>query len=208
MKIIEKNEIPQAIAVLLSLTVIIAAFIYFHVWALIGYVSVGVIVTLIYRNKTGKIKFMFENEPEKLSIIRGITFWPFAPVIYRELKRKKSKEENNVFLKVMKLQQELSKEGTYEDQIPEGIGEFGLDLSNPVPVNGILSSDRYLEKLKTDNGEKISWERIGSFSANNIKNSIDGYTIFDKDRKQIATIYISPYHKTNSNKVPRGFKFA
>ena len=150
---------------------------------------------------------MFENEPEKISIIRSITFWPFVPVRYRELKRKKSKEENNVFLKIMKLQQELSKEGTYEDQIPEGIGEFGLDLSNPVPVNGILSSDRYLEKLKTDNGEKISWERIGSFSANNIKNPIDGYTIFDKDRKQIATIYISPYHKTNSNKVPRGFKF-
>lgn len=100
------------------------------------------------------------------------------------------------------------KEGCDTDEIPDGYGEFGLEVTNPVPVKGILANEIYLGRLITEYGEKITWERTGSYGSENIDNPIDGYAIFDKSGKQIATIYISPYHQKISNKVPRGFKFS
>lgn len=103
--------------------------------------------------------------------------------------------------------QELNEEGTDQDIMPEGIGEFGYDVTNPIPVNTVFGNTAYLGRLRTLNGIKIRHERQGSTGANNIANPIDIYDIFE-DEKKIATLYISPYNKKNSAIAPRGFKLA
>ena len=97
--------------------------------------------------------------------------------------------------------------GLKYDEIPGGYGEFGLSINNPVPVNGILSSDRYLNRLITSDGLAIKWNRLGSGGAENIDNPIDIYNITDERGKKRETIYISPYHPSTSNKAPKGYKF-
>jgi len=92
------------------------------------------------------------------------------------------------------------------DEIPNTVGQFGLDPTNPVPVYFIPSSNIYLERLRTTDGQSIKWERDGSLSIPSIEKSIDKYKIFDNAGKFLTHIYISPYHKKTSKKAPKGFK--
>ncbi|OJJ21245.1 hypothetical protein BKI52_11815 [marine bacterium AO1-C] len=93
------------------------------------------------------------------------------------------------------------------DEIPEGTGRFGWDVTNPIPVNGIPANEMYLRKLETDDGRMITWQRRGSHSSPNIGGMIDKYEIFSGKKKSIGFLYISPYHKKLSQKVPEGFRF-
>ena len=90
-------------------------------------------------------------------------------------------------------------------RVDEGFGEFGLDVTNPIPVQGIISNEVYLKKLVTIDGSEIHWEREGSTKTENIKNAIDIYKIFDSGGRLITKLFISPYHKRISNKIPKGF---
>jgi hypothetical protein len=93
---------------------------------------------------------------------------------------------------------------TDADVMPEGVGEFGLEISNPIPVCSIPDSANYLRRLRTADGTSITYKRIGSTRVSNIKQIIDGYRIF-VNGQQIAIIYICPYNKKNSLKAPKGF---
>ncbi len=115
----------------------------------------------------------------------------------------KTKEE--VLVELFKVGLGMNGDGFDLDEIPNGFGEFGHAVTNPIPVKGIISNKIYLDKLRTKNGEKILYERIASYQSENIKHSIDGYTIYDLNKNQIAILYLSPYHKRVSNKAPRGF---
>ena len=106
---------------------------------------------------------------------------------------------------IFEAAQKLNKNGTDQDIIPEGVGEFGYDVTNPIPVNTVLGNTAYLGRLRTLNGVKVRYERSGSTGAANIKNPIDIYDIYEEDEK-IATLYISPYNKKNSSVAPKGFK--
>jgi hypothetical protein len=99
---------------------------------------------------------------------------------------------------------EMGNNGTDQDEMPEGYGEFGLEITNPIPTSSVLESYNYLNNLTTNSGEKITYQRIGSMSAPNIEAIIDGYNIFSKDC-EIATIYICPYNKKTSSKTPKNF---
>lgn len=91
------------------------------------------------------------------------------------------------------------------DVIPEGIGRFGLDESNPIPVAGISSNEVYLKKLRARNGNAISWRRKGSLIVPNIEKPVDHYQIFDYKGDFLTECYISPYHWRTSKKAPDGF---
>ena len=95
--------------------------------------------------------------------------------------------------------------GTDEDEIPGGTGEFGISINNPIPTNTIAGSRVYLNNLITENGSKVTYERQGSTISEKIEKPIDLYSIYDGNKKKIAEIYISPYHKKNSKKAPKGF---
>ena len=91
------------------------------------------------------------------------------------------------------------------DVIPQGVGEFGLEKTNPVPTFGIPSNEEYLHGLRTLNGEVLRYRRTGSITVENIEKRVDEYEIFNYQGETIAFIYISPYHWATSKKSPIGF---
>jgi hypothetical protein len=93
-----------------------------------------------------------------------------------------------------------------QDEIPQGVGKFGLVDTNPIPVYGVPSNEIYLSRLKRSNGDNIRWRRIGSHEVNNITKPIDKYEIFDLKGNTIGYIFLNPYHWKISEKAPEGFK--
>ena len=109
--------------------------------------------------------------------------------------------ENSIF----EWMQNSANKGTNQDMIPEGTGEFGYDVTNPIPTNTIRGNIIYLEKLHTDEGVKVGYERLGSTISPNIKGVIDLYLI-SVDGKELTELYICPYNQKTSNKAPKGFR--
>jgi len=105
------------------------------------------------------------------------------------------------------LKKTMGSQGTDADVIPEGTGEFGLEVTNPIPTSTNFGSISYLGKLRTLDGVKVEYERRGSYQAANIPSMIDGYKI-TANGKDVATIFLCPYNKKNSEVAPRGFKLA
>lgn len=99
----------------------------------------------------------------------------------------------------------VNEEETDQDTLLNGYGEFGFDVTNPIPVNTILGNTAYLGRLRTLDGIKVTYERIGSVSSPISKNPIDAYEIFANGEK-IAKLYIDSYNKKNSQKAPKNFK--
>ena len=116
--------------------------------------------------------------------------------------------ENSDFKKMQDLQGILSSMNTdIGDSFEEGYGEFGWDVTNPVPTNSPFGSISYLAKLRDINGRKPSYERIGSYTADNIDQMIDGYEL-KYNGGNSKTIYICPYGKENSKRPPSGFSLS
>jgi hypothetical protein len=125
-------------------------------------------------------------------------------------------------------------DNSFLDENPDGIGEFGLEKTNPIPVNGIDNIPAYIDRLRYEytsvsgSGTKtynpVTFQRtlesddtpIGSIkpneeptaastSATNIKGHIDVYNLFSFGGKKVGKIYINCYSLKTSNKVPKGF---
>lgn len=120
-------------------------------------------------------------------------------------KEEPSERDNIAFNKVFNAGFNPNNVGYNLDMIPNSYGEFGLKVTNPIPVKGIISNEKYLKKLRTESGEKINWKREGSTKAGNILNPIDIYQIFNQNGEFLTKLYISPYHKRTSNIAPNGF---
>jgi len=95
--------------------------------------------------------------------------------------------------------------GCFTDEMPDAYGEFGLEPTNPVPVRGIIGNRAYLGKLRTADGQPITWTRDGSTHSQNIGKTIDIYTITNSQAQPIARLYICPYNSMVSRKIPKGF---
>ena len=108
----------------------------------------------------------------------------------------------------IKMQQALwgeNSSGCSTNEMPNGIGEFGLEATNPIPVNTVeLGTKKYLAGLRAPDGSKVNNQRIGSQTVDNIEKLIDSYLITHENGDNIATIYISPYQAKNSKKAPKG----
>lgn len=96
--------------------------------------------------------------------------------------------------------------GTSGDMIPGGYGEFGLELSNPVPTVSVRGSNYYLSRLR-HRGLLIEADRLGSMSSDVTPGNVDAY-ILSAAGINISTIYICPYHKRISRVAPKGFSLA
>ncbi len=94
--------------------------------------------------------------------------------------------------------------GCTTDEIPEGIGEFGLEPTNPIPVNTIQGSILYLGGLRAMDNTRVNNKRLGSLKVQNIQKPIDEYLITHENGDELAIIYISPYQAKNSKKAPKG----
>jgi hypothetical protein len=94
--------------------------------------------------------------------------------------------------------------GCDSDAIPEGLGEFGFDPTNPVPVRGIASNTIYLGRLRTRDGGNVTHKRVGSTIVPNILGNIDVYEIHQSE-KNLCRLHISPYNRRISSRAPEGF---
>ena len=133
----------------------------------------------------------------------------FAKFVFTKLIRQNRGFDDTAFLEaaLSALGFMPDNNGLEYDEIPGAFGDFGIESTNPVPVNGVLSSNNYLSKLMTDDGLAISWEKLCSMKADNIDNLIDCYRITDSKGQVRQYIYISGYHSCTSKKAPKGYKF-
>lgn len=93
----------------------------------------------------------------------------------------------------------------------EGDPEFGLVPEKPIftLATEIIDGQRtYLSNLQTLNGEKITWERMGSTSVDGINGMIDIYETFLPSGAPYKTLYINMYGAKTSKSVPEGFCFS
>lgn len=115
-------------------------------------------------------------------------------------------QERNMGFKKMMTMFGAGLIGTDSNEIPEGIGIFGFEPSNPIPTKGIAGSKEYLNNLRTSSGHKLTWERWGSLQPKNIADPVDGYIVVDETTgEELRMIFLCPYHKRNSAKAPDGF---
>lgn len=119
-----------------------------------------------------------------------------------ELNENHAVQEMKDLFEIMK---EMNEDGTDQDTIPNGYGEFGYELTNPIPVNTTYGNTAYFAKLRTMDNTKVSYERLGSMSSPISNHPVDAYKVLANE-KAIATLYISSYHKRNSEKAPKNFK--
>lgn len=127
--------------------------------------------------------------------------------IFSSKKKKEDAVASLEFMKaVVEYQREMSKKGVDTDDIPSGFGPFGLVKTNPIPTQGIMGSNAYLAKLRTLDGSLVEHTRIGSTSAKEVTESMIDFYDITVDGRSIATIYLCPYNKRNSEKAPEGFK--
>jgi len=123
--------------------------------------------------------------------------------IFDIFKKKKPKSvwDETMDIPELKAQKELfdamsamnSKDGCTTDEMPEGVGEFGLEPTNPIPVNTVQGSILYLGGLRAPDGTRVNNERLGSLKVSNIQKPIDKYLITHENGSELAVIYISPY---------------
>src|SRR6185437_11558788 len=93
--------------------------------------------------------------------------------------------------------------GVSTDDLPNGYGEFGLVVTNPIPTVSVTGSNYYLGRLRF-NDLPVTATRIGSTSSEVTSGMIDMY-VLDANGQRVGTIYVCPYHKRNSKKAPEGF---
>jgi hypothetical protein len=90
-------------------------------------------------------------------------------------------------------------------EMPGSYGEFGLEMTNPIPTTSIEQSSFYLARLTTSGNLSISYIRTGSRHVPNIDAIVDKYRIFAHG-EEITMLYICPYGEKTSEKAPAGFK--
>lgn len=88
--------------------------------------------------------------------------------------------------------------------------EFGLVPEKPIftLATEIVDGQRtYLGKLRTLNGDKITWKRLGSTSVEGINGMIDIYETYLPSGAPYKTLYINMYGARTSKTAPAGFCF-
>lgn len=94
------------------------------------------------------------------------------------------------------------------DELPFAVGEFGRDVTNPIPVRGIGGIRVYLGRLRTANGEKVVPKRVRALAVENQPGKTDEYDVFTEGGGFLTKLYLCGYHQRVSRKAPRGFRLA
>lgn len=85
---------------------------------------------------------------------------------------------------------------------------FGLIPYNPIytlTLKSVNGQKEYLNKLYTENGEKIKWNRRGSVCVKGINGMVDVYDTYLPSGLLYKTLYFNMYGERESTKAPYGF---
>ncbi len=91
------------------------------------------------------------------------------------------------------------------DKVKGGHGDFGLSITNPIPVNGIMGEIKYLNQLARGEMDILFYHRLGSIEEDN-KNVIDAYEVVSIDGKHWDILYFDMYHTRRSYLIPKGYR--
>ncbi len=83
---------------------------------------------------------------------------------------------------------------------------YGLSADKPIFVCGFDGAKIYLSQLKTEVGNSIQYNRLGSSEVTGIAGPVDLYEIVDTQENSKFLIYICNYGTKNSTVAPRGMK--
>lgn len=97
-------------------------------------------------------------------------------------------------------------EGCDTDELPGAQGEFGHEVTNPIPTHTHLGTFSYLDRLRTEDGAQVTGLHVESVASPACPHPVDRYAISAKDGTPLATLYFSPHNRRNSDKAPKGFK--
>jgi hypothetical protein len=117
--------------------------------------------------------------------------------------QKKGSELPSGMLDQIEQMSKIWANGTSQDQILGGIGEFGMSENNPIPTVCVNGSNVYLSRLRF-NGRSVQNNRLSSTTSRVTKGNVDIYQISQADTP-IAKLYICPYHRKDSKTAPKGF---
>ena len=113
---------------------------------------------------------------------------------------------------IIKIQAEETvknlKENSKNQPNNEEDADFGLVPEKPIYTLALMSVDgelEYLNKLYTENGVKVKWNRLGSTSVDGVNGLIDIYDTYLPSGEPYKTIYINMYGAKRSEKAPAGF---
>lgn len=87
------------------------------------------------------------------------------------------------------------------DRDPAGVGPFGHDPRNPIPVCGPIGALGYLSSLETEAGERILFQRIGAVGL------IDAFEAVTFTGSAWFILWVDVYHPRKSRALPDGFRF-
>lgn len=86
------------------------------------------------------------------------------------------------------------------DRHPNGDGEFGRSLKNPIPTNGPIGSICYLSNFGTGSGHRILFHRVKVFG------NIDVYEYAALSGDDWGFLFVDMYHSRKSTLAPSGLK--
>jgi hypothetical protein len=112
--------------------------------------------------------------------------------IFSSKKRRADDDAANALAEMMQLMVSTNPDAADVDVLPNGHGPFGLSPTNPIPTNGILGSEAYLARLRTPDGQKPQFNRLGSTSAPEVTSGMIDIYKLSIGGKEITTIYICP----------------
>jgi hypothetical protein len=99
------------------------------------------------------------------------------------------------------LREEIAQNGPL-DGVRDGVGDFGLDIRNPIPVNGPFGEAQYLSSLMTEDGRPIAFQRL------TVIDRVSVYETVTLDGLDWNFLFLSRYYARKSHLAPRGFRFA
>lgn len=190
--------------------------------ALIAYLVSGTLIILLTKARQEVFGGLSRAEIRQIAVWKTVVFYLivtpvallFWPVFLRGWLRDKDTLWDHLqrppkagaasLKELYDVMNSLSEGGCDTDEIPGAEGEFAWNVSNPVPTHTTFGSRSYLARLRTPRGEKITYERVGSFSSPASEMPVDGYELKDASGNDLSIIYLSPYHKRNSEKPPSG----
>lgn len=110
------------------------------------------------------------------------------------------------YLLWIKTELGLRPEGGFADELSYGFGRFGREVTNPIPVQGIVSEVSYLNRLVDQSGKSYSWKKVGKTKTPHLNHFIDVFegVVRDGDRK--LRLHLYPLHRKTSRKAPEGFQ--
>lgn len=122
--------------------------------------------------------------------------------------RKEVEDERKRIAEVTGLEMNDFKLKEGRDQITGATGEFGRNINNPVPVNGVRGEIKYLNRLRCECGAGLIFHRVGSDKTENIDGNTDVFETVCIEGKHWDKLYLNMYYLRRSTLLPKDYHFS